>query len=1481
MYVQQLAMAQSLQTVLAIVMVVLFWYSIASCSTENDVTPNILYVTPDTNIPCPGSGVPCLTLSQYTQDQHKYFKSDTELRFLSGVHRLSSPIIIEGGTNNNITNLTLFGLGPRQSKVVSSSAAGQGSLKLIGIDSTRIESLHFSCINILTVIDSSSLIAINLYFTAMNGSAFIFDSIDNITGINITIANSSSTIYSTGVIQQSDGVFLNTIVKNNSENSIIVIEESFVQFKGVSIFDNNRANKGSTLVIQESTITIGGSTLFQLNSCKKEGGAMNIANSNISFIGETEIHSNSAQDGGAIQLLHSVLKMSGSINIRNNWITKRVFYGKAFGGAISSKESSITIFGNGSFDGNYVDAGFLMSLGGAISAQESIITLSGIILFNHNYIKSFLSFGGAIHLSNSTLATFDDVTLTFSNNMAQNGGAVAITGFLNPASLSTIKMKGTSLFDANSATASGGGLFGSTLMHIEFVGNTTFARNSGNNPGSKQIAIGVTSMAEVLFSGYTIIKDSIGGGTAVFFQGNVHVTFNGTTKYTNNNGTLQVSDNNASITIIGNSYFRGNRGVTIALVADPGPSNPSLISGEAVFVDNDIGIMLITFSEIHLAGNLNFSDNHCSGFGCCVNAAIGSKVMINGTVLLNSNTAKTGPAIFAHNSSISMFCIYCNFSNNSVIGSGGVIFSLRSKLHLEGNISFESNSALYRGGVIWVVTSEVYFIGHHVYENNSATVGGVFTMGLFAVVNFDNLEVTFDNNRAQRGAIFHLDDILSVVDCLDDGGVPAPLQSLSIRTQCFFTATEDVYVVNTGNAASDVGNILFGGNLKRCNRKHAAQEFINLFHTDDSVQNITSNPYQIVSCRNGRPFIVTSIALPPIIITTIPGKLFSVSVAGINQLLTPISTTVRAEISTQSNFTTRMGSFQSSQITKNSCTNLNYSVFSQAKSIELTIFPEGPCNKLGTAAIKVQIELGSCPNGFEFIGDECTCEADLLKYTSICNVNDETILNNGNFWARGLYDDNGSYIGIESFPNCPFDYCKKEAVNFTLLDPDKQCAYNRSGTICGQCMVNYSLTFGDVQCSDCSKTNPGIMFGLLLLFAFVGTILVILLILLKMTVASGTLNGLIFYANIVDANRDIFIPQGGWLRVFISWLNLDFGFSTCFYSGMDMYGYTWLQFLFPFYIWMLIVILIIISRRSAWVTKRVGSNPVAVLATLILLSYAKLLRTVITVFYFATLQLPHRQTSTVWLYDVNIPYLQGKHLALFIFALLFFILLFLPYNFLLVVGPWLQNISGERINDSKLKASVRKALVGWCEDYRIKSFIDTYTVAYNPHHQYWTGMFLMLQCMLFIVFVTSIFRNSSATLMAVTTSLLIIIFLTRVSTGRIYKNWYVDILEGVFLLNLGILSVATSHNMMTGGNQQLVADLSGGISLILFLLIVVYHVVKQVRSAYVCGVISTKLKKKFCPLKIHDDYQEQLLPSSTNEQELAPITTVISLPNSD
>ena len=98
-------------------------------------------------------------------------------------------------------------------------------------------------------------------------------------------------------------------------------------------------------------------------------------------------------------------------------------------------------------------------------------------------------------------------------------------------------------------------------------------------------------------------------------------------------------------------------------------------------------------------------------------------------------------------------------------------------------------------------------------------------------------------------------------------------------------------------------------------------------------------------------------------------------------------------------------------------------------------------------------------------------------------------------------------------------------------------------------------------------------------------------------------------ANIISVNHSIFFPtnETNILTVFISWLNLDLGIETCFFDGMDAYVKTWLQFVFLLYVWSLVCLIIIISKYSSKITRVFGSNPVAVLATLFLLSYAKLL----------------------------------------------------------------------------------------------------------------------------------------------------------------------------------------------------------------------------------------------------------------------------------
>ncbi len=126
---------------------------------------------------------------------------------------------------------------------------------------------------------------------------------------------------------------------------------------------------------------------------------------------------------------------------------------------------------------------------------------------------------------------------------------------------------------------------------------------------------------------------------------------------------------------------------------------------------------------------------------------------------------------------------------------------------------------------------------------------------------------------------------------------------------------------------------------------------------------------------------------------------------------------------------------------------------------------------------------------------------------------------------------------------------------------------------------------------------------------------------------------------------------------------MDLGIETCFYNA---YVKTWLQFAFPLYVWALVGVIIAVSHYSGRVARALGSNPVAVLATLFLLSYAKLLRTIIAALSYTTVEYPNSQIA-VWLYDANVRYLSSKHFPLFAAALVCLIFLFLPYTMLLIL----------------------------------------------------------------------------------------------------------------------------------------------------------------------------------------------------------------------
>ena len=226
---------------------------------------------------------------------------------------------------------------------------------------------------------------------------------------------------------------------------------------------------------------------------------------------------------------------------------------------------------------------------------------------------------------------------------------------------------------------------------------------------------------------------------------------------------------------------------------------------------------------------------------------------------------------------------------------------------------------------------------------------------------------------------------------------------------------------------------------------------------------------------------------------------------------------------------------------------------------------------------------------------------------------------------------------------------------------------------------------------------------------------------------------------------------------------------------MDAYSKTWLQFVFPVYIWVLVGLVIFVSHFSQRFANLLGNNPVSVLATLILLSYAKILRTLITAVYITHLEYPTHNRS-VWLYDGSIDYLIDKHIPLFLVAVFVFLLLFLSYTLLLLFCQWLQAISHLR-------------LFLWVKSARLKPFMDSYHTPYKAKHRYWPGLLLVLRFVLFLVFAVNPQQDPNTNLLAIF-GVAGIIHLWAWVSGGVYKYWCLDVLEGSFVLNLFMLTAA-------------------------------------------------------------------------------------------
>ncbi len=780
---------------------------------------------------------------------------------------------------------------------------------------------------------------------------------------------------------------------------------------------------------------------------------------------------------------------------------------------------------------------------------------------------------------------------------------------------------------------------------------------------------------------------------------------------------------------------------------------------------------------------------------------------------------------------------------------------------------FINNQAVLSGGIT-AVRSQIWFTDDStlVFIGNIGYYGGA--VGLYEKSEFmfyqSNATIEFRNNSARvYGGGLYIDDS-SYLERISNQ-YKAPFFSL----YCCFPSL-NFY----NNTAVLGGSAIYGGWIDWVNDRylflveHNISQYIHIIPREGDLSPIASKPTRVCVCSQfGKPNC--SIPASTQKREIYHGETLKISVVAIGQKNGTVASTVIATfVNTAGD--SRLEPLERIQIVEQNCTQLSYTPMSSKsnETLKLTVsnrqllrfadksikdLLKNPKYKLQFTDLHLDVVFKHCPFGFNFNKSAglCTCPPLSLSSTFdvYCKPRQHQLFRKEITWV-GVY--NGSTVKntrplpahmVAIFGLCPFDYCKINETPISLMTLDGQCNFNRSGILCGGCQGNLSRVFSSFSCKDCSGTQTvPVVIG----YAFGGVALVALLFVLNLTISVGTINALIFYANIAKSvHIASFLPQqfcSSFLYKFISVLNMGTGTESCFYDGMSSYTLSWILFIFPFYIWLLSAIIIGVSHYSSRISRWFGGNAVQVLATLFLLSYARLLEITIatSAFSFTTLSSVDGQVQHVWRIDGNLPYMGKKHAPLFAATVLLLILVCIPYTVNLTLVQWLQRYSHKRFLRWMLK---------------LKPFIDAHTGPYKDKHRYWPGFLLLVRAGTFFLFALNSQNNQRVNAALVTVITICLIFYLLFIRG-VYKSRILNIIEVAFLLNLCVLSISSFfQEILYKPNLDFslyITYISVGIAFVYTCLLLVYHGAVRISTTslgrWIKGIItpllSSTIKKK-------------------------------------
>ena len=413
---------------------------------------------------------------------------------------------------------------------------------------------------------------------------------------------------------------------------------------------------------------------------------------------------------------------------------------------------------------------------------------------------------------------------------------------------------------------------------------------------------------------------------------------------------------------------------------------------------------------------------------------------------------------------------------------------------------------------------------------------------------------------------------------------------------------------------------------------------------------------------------------------------------------------------------------------------------------------------------KIKLISKPCPQGFIYSSENkaCVCSS-FVKRLGItqCNIDTPAINIPSQSWLGVV--DNGSIIAYAE--HCPPGYCLPNTTTINITQPDIMCRENRIGWLCGQCKEGYSIVLGSTNCYQCSNT---LHTALAISFDILGGIVYVLVLFsLRLTIDLGTLGGFIFWLNIIRFsemdNKNLPLQYIVYLLTSIKY---QWNIPTCITSDLNELGKTAILYFFPIYFWLIVAVIVLLSRFSTRVTNLLVGSSVQVLVTLMYISYSDFLYISLVVLTPAYIYFNSTNSSgklLVWYRDGSVLYAQNPYhiilLCVSIAALSFFII---PFTLVGLFGVKILRIA--------------------CISKYFRPFIDAIHGPYKDNLRYWFGLRLIVLSLIYII--TAIFQGSNMTLQLLLIIFVLVFYTVVQAVVLPYKNKILNILELWFMVLL-------------------------------------------------------------------------------------------------